>query len=127
MTHRSRLTAVLVDVPRAEHERAVAFWSAALGRDGKTYEKFPEYVVFGEATPGVEFMVQATGDEAPRVHLDIESDDVEAEVKRLQALGAVEIERHHSWVVMKDPAGTVFCVVQIQIKEAFEKSATTWD
>ena len=51
MTHRSRLTAVLVDVPKAEHERAVTFWSAALGRDGKTYDKFPEYVVFGEATP----------------------------------------------------------------------------
>lgn len=127
MTHRSRLTAVLVDVPKSEHERAAAFWSQALGREGKTHEKFPEYVAFGEATPGVEFMVQATGDDAPRVHLDIESDDVEAEVARLKALGATEIERHHSWVVMKDPAGTVFCVVQIQVKDAFEKSATTWD
>ena len=56
MTHRSRLTAVLVDVPKAEHQRAVTFWSAALGKEGKTYDKFPEYVVFGEATPGVEFM-----------------------------------------------------------------------
>ena len=127
MTHRSRLTAVLVDVPKADHQRAAAFWSAALGREGKTYEKFPEYVAFGEATPGVEFMVQATGDDAPRVHLDIESDDVEAEVNRLKALGAAEIERHHSWVVMRDPAGTVFCVVEIQVKEAFETSATTWD
>src|SRR5437764_3747918 len=126
MTHRSRLTAVLVDVPAAEHDRAVAFWSAALGRDGKRSEKFPEYVAFGEATPGVEFMVQSTGDEQSRVHLDIESDDVEAEVKRLESLGATEIERHHSWVVMKDPAGTVFCVVRIQIKDAFEQHATTW-
>jgi predicted enzyme related to lactoylglutathione lyase len=126
MTHRSRLTAVLVDVPKSDHDRAVAFWSGALGREGKTYEKFPEYVVFGEATPGVEFMVQATGDDSPRVHLDIESDNVEAEVKRLEGLGAQEIERHHSWVVMKDPAGTVFCVVQIQIKDAFEQHAATW-
>ena len=126
MTHHSRLTAVLVDVPKADHERAVTFWSKAIGKEGKTYDKFPEYVVFGEATPGVEFMVQATGDDAPRVHLDIETDDVEAEVKRLEGLGAKEIERHHSWVVMKDPTGTVFCVVTIQVKEAFEKSATTW-
>ncbi len=117
---------MLVDVPKAEHQRAVTFWSAALGRDGKTYDKFPEYVVFGEATPGVEFMVQSTGDDTPRVHLDIETDDVEAEVKRLEGLGAIEIERHHSWVVMKDPAGTVFCVVTIQVKDAFEKSATVW-
>lgn len=126
MTHRSRLTAVLVDVPAGEHEKAVAFWSRAIGRDGTTSEKFPEYVVFGEATPGIEFMVQSTGDDVPRIHIDIESDDVEAEVARLTALGATEAERHHSWVVMRDPAGTVFCVVQVQIQEAFDKHATTW-
>ena len=126
MSHRSRLTSVLVDVPGADHERAAAFWSAALGRDGKVYEKFPEYVSFGEATPGVEFMVQSTGDASPRIHIDIESDDVEAEVARLGALGATEIGRHDSWVVMQDPAGTVFCVVRVQIEEAFAQHATTW-
>ncbi len=127
MTHRSRLTSVLVDVPAADHERTASFWSRAFGREGKVYEKFPEYVAFGEVTPGIEFMVQSTGDPAPRVHLDIESDDVEAEVGRLKALGATEIGRHHSWVVMRDPAGTVFCVVQVQLKDAFEAHATTWD
>jgi predicted enzyme related to lactoylglutathione lyase len=126
MTHRSRLTALLVDVPKAEHERAVAFWGGALGKDGRTSDAFPEYVVFGEATPGVEFMVQATGDDVPRLHLDIETDDVDAEVARLEALGASEVERINSWVVMKDPAGTVFCVVTIQIKDAFERHATAW-
>ncbi|HEU5035199.1 MAG TPA: VOC family protein [Mycobacteriales bacterium] len=127
MTHRSRLTSVLVDVPSAEHAVAVGFWSAALGRDGKTSDQFPEYVSFGEVTPGVEFMVQATGDPAPRIHLDIETDDVEAEVARLTALGAAEIERHHSWVVMRDPVGTVFCVVSVQLKESFAAHASTWD
>jgi predicted enzyme related to lactoylglutathione lyase len=126
MTHRSRLTALLVDVPKAEHERAVAFWGGALGKEGKTSDTFPEYVAFGEATPGVEFMVQATGDDVPRLHLDIETDDVDAEVARLEALGATEVERINSWVVMKDPAGTVFCVVTIQIKDAFERHATAW-
>src|SRR4051794_28241464 len=127
MSHRSRLTAVLVDVPAVDHEKTNAFWSRALGKEGKVYEKLPEYVVFGEVTPGIEFMVQATDDPGPRVHFDIESDDVEAEVARLTALGATEIGRHHTWVVMKDPAGIVFCVVTIQIKEAFEAHATTWD
>lgn len=127
MSHRSRLTSVLIDVPEADHEKAAAFWGAALGRKSKTLEKFPEYAIFGEATPGIEFMVQATGDSTPRIHIDIESDDVEAEVKRLEGLGAKEIERHHSWVVMQDPAGTVFCVVEIQLKDAFEQHATTWD
>ena len=127
MTHRSRLTAVLVDVPEADHERTAAFWSAALGKPGKTYEKFPEYVAFEEVTPGIEFMVQRTPDPGPRVHLDLETDDVEAEVARLTALGAEQVARHHSWVVMKDPAGAVFCVVEIQNKDMFEKHATTWD
>ena len=127
MSHRSRLTSVLVDVPAAEHDRTAAFWSGALGREGSRYDKYPEYVDFGEATPGVEFMVQSTGDPSPRIHLDIETDDVDAEVARLKALGATEVARHHTWVVMNDPAGTVFCVVRVQLKDAFEQHATRWD
>lgn len=127
VSHRSRLTAVLVDVPAADHDKAAAFWSAALGQPGRRSEKFPEYHVLGEVTPGIEFMIQATGDPGPRIHLDIETDDIEAEVARLSALGATEIDRQHSWVIMHDPAGTVFCVVGIQIKDAFEQHATTWD
>jgi len=127
MSHRSRLTAVLVDVPAADHEGAAAFWSAALGREGKRSEKFPEYHVLGEVTPGVEFMVQATGDITPRIHIDIETDDIDAEVGRLKGLGADEVQRLHSWVIMHDPVGTVFCVVGVQVKDAFEQHATTWD
>ena len=127
MTHRSRLTAVLVDVPARELDRVSSFWTAALGKEPKTYEKLPEYRVYGEVTPGIEFMVQATGDAGPRVHFDIESDDVEAEVARLTSLGATEIGRHHTWVIMRDPGGTVFCVVEIQVKEMFDQHATTWD
>jgi predicted enzyme related to lactoylglutathione lyase len=127
MTHRSRLTSVLVDVPQGDHDKAVAFWTAALGREGKRYEKFPEYVGLHEPTPGIEFMVQSTGDDAPRIHIDIESDDVDAEVARLAELGATEMERHHTWVVMHDPVGIVFCVVEVQLKDAFDAHATTWD
>jgi predicted enzyme related to lactoylglutathione lyase len=127
MGHRSRLTAVLVDVPATDLDQTASFWTAALGKEPKTYEKLSEYRVYGEVTPGIEFMVQGTGDSAPRVHFDIESDDVEAEVARLKGLGATEIGRHHTWVIMKDPAGTVFCVVQIQVQEMFDKHATTWD
>lgn len=126
MTHRSRFTAVLVDVPRADHDKAVQFWSAALGAQPDRFEELPEYVGMGTPTPGLEFMVQATGDYGPRVHFDIESDDVEAEVERLTTLGAQEIGRHRTWVVMRDPVGTVFCVVRVQQKEAFEAHAKTW-
>lgn len=127
MPHRSRLTAVLIDVPSAEHDAAAAFWSQALGHEGKRLERHPEYSFLGQVTPGIEFMVQATGDEQPRIHIDIESDDVDAEVERLTRLGAVEVERVHSWVIMRDPAGVAFCVVKVQVQDMFDRHATTWD
>lgn len=52
-----------------------------------------------------------------RVHLDIETDDTEAEVKRLTALGAKEVERIKTWVVMQAPTGQRFCVVRPQTKD----------
>jgi predicted enzyme related to lactoylglutathione lyase len=127
VTHRSRLTAVLVDVPAADHERAAAFWSSALGRPVNVPESNPEYAELGEVTPGVTFDVQAVDEPAARVHVDIETDDVEAEVARLVGLGATEVARPEGWVILHDPAGTVFCVVPVQLPESFEAHATRWD
>jgi hypothetical protein len=127
MTHRSRLTAVLVDVPREAHDAEVEFWAGALGREPKRIDNHPEYAFYGEVTPGIEFMVQSTPDPQPRVHVDLETDDVDAEVERLKTLGATEVARIHSWVVMRDPAGVVFCVVKVQVQEMFDAHATTWD
>jgi predicted enzyme related to lactoylglutathione lyase len=132
VAHRSRLTAVLVDVPAADHDAATAFWSRALGREANRIDKHPEYAFLGQVTPGIEFMVQALqstagGDGRPRVHVDIETDDVDAEVARLTGLGAVEVERIQSWVVMRDPVGTTFCVVKVQVQEMFDQHATDWD
>jgi predicted enzyme related to lactoylglutathione lyase len=126
MTHRSRLVAALVDVPSADYARSVEFWGAALERAGEAEVDDPDYTSFGEPTPGVELMVQAVDDDSPRIHLDIETDDVEAEVARLAALGAREVDRIESWVVMADPAGVVFCVVRVQFPAAFEANATAW-
>ena len=53
-----------------------------------------------------------------RLHLDLRPDDQEAEVERIKKLGAVEIEIGQSdypettWVVMADPEGNEFCVLQ---------------
>lgn len=129
MTHRSRLVSVLVDVPARDHERATAFYTAAFGQQMQTSEANPEYRWIDEVTPGVQFMTQATGDETVRVHFDIETDDVDAEVARLVALGASEVERPagKTWVVMRDPVGTTFCVVRVQLRDAFEAHARTWD
>ena len=49
-----------------------------------------------------------------RMHLDLTSDNRDAEVARLVNLGATEIDRHeeygHAWTVMNDPEGNEFCV-----------------
>ncbi len=47
-----------------------------------------------------------------RVHLDIESDDVEAEVARLEALGAKRVAKVKTWWVLEAPTGQRFCIVQ---------------
>ena len=50
------------------------------------------------------------------MHLDLETDDVEAEVGRLEALGATrwdhQTERGFDFWVLHDPWGNEFCVLQ---------------
>jgi hypothetical protein len=51
------------------------------------------------------------GDHPSRVHLDIEALDVEAEARRLEALGATRVAAVHDWIVMQAPDGQRFCIV----------------
>ena len=125
-SHRSRLCTAYIDVPRDDYDRTVRFWSKSLEREAEVDADDPDYALLGEATPGVELGVQAIGDNTPRIHLDIETDDIEAEVARLTSLGATVQERIEGWVVMRDPVGTVFCVVKVQLPDAFEASANSW-
>ncbi len=69
-------------------------------------------------------MIQKVAHES-RVHLDIETDDMEAEVKRLEALGARRIEFIKRWWVMEAPTGHRFCVVNPQ-RKAFGPHLNTW-
>jgi hypothetical protein len=61
-----------------------------------------------------------------RVHLDIETDDIPAEVKRLERLGAKVHQEQPRWVVMQAPTGQRFCVVNAQSTD-FPKNANRWD
>jgi hypothetical protein len=61
-----------------------------------------------------------------RIHLDIETDDIPAEVARLEKLGASVYKRLERWVVMQAPTGQRFCVVRVQ-REGFSKDAAAWD
>jgi hypothetical protein len=60
-----------------------------------------------------------------RVHIDIETDDIPAEVARLERLGATVDKKLERWVVMRAPSGQRFCIVRVQ-RDGFDKTATTW-
>ena len=126
MSHRSRLSSAYVDVPRAQYDTSVRFYSELLGKPATIDAEDPDYAAYGVPETGIELAVQAIGDDHPRVHLDIETDDIEAEVARLVDLGATVVERIQTWVTMRDPVGIVFCVIRVQDANHFEAEATTW-
>lgn len=112
MSHKQRVGALCIDCRTEDLGDAVAFWSAMLGMDGKIDED-GKYASFNDHSGYPKFLLQAV-DHSPRVHLDFETDDREAECDRLKALGAVEVARIKSWIVMEAPTGHRFCLVRPQ-------------
>jgi predicted enzyme related to lactoylglutathione lyase len=125
--HRSRLCAVLIDCRTSDLDAAARFWGEALGRpvDPDHPSSRGNYRML--ATPPDEPIVEIQRVDHPsRVHLDIESDDITAEVARLTNLGATVVDRLERWVVMEAPTGQRFCVVRVQ-RPGFPKNANCWD
>ncbi|AYF27434.1 glyoxalase/bleomycin resistance/dioxygenase family protein [Micromonospora tulbaghiae] len=124
--HRSRLYALIIDAPRDEAGEAAAFWSAALGSELRTEPAEPEFTGLADVVPGLVTAVQSVGD-APRYHLDIETDDVAAEVERLCGLGAAPVSRWLDCHVLRAPGGHLLCVIPVASDSAlFESAATRW-
>ena len=110
MSYYSRVLKVVIDAPPALHDRELAFWRGALGQEmPEIYSA--EY--HGASLPGSDLMLlmQRLGSGAPRVHLDIHTDDLDAEVARLERIGAERVQKVQTWWVMRDPAGLLFCVL----------------
>lgn len=124
--HRSRLAGFIIDCKTDDLERAAQFWSAALGYElrPKSEETSPLYRCMLTDELGLHVEVQTVEHES-RVHLDIETDDVEAEAQRLEALGAKRIGKVHTWIVMEAPTGQRFCIVRPQNKQ-FAEQANVW-
>src|SRR5688500_14479986 len=90
MAHRSRLAGFIIDCQTDELDAAAAFWSRALGvsiADPDAGDGSSEYQMFGDTPGDLHIEVQKV-DHPSRVHLDIESDDIDAEAERLETLGA---------------------------------------
>ena len=102
----------------ADAEALAPFWTAALGY--RQAGAGGGYVVLLDADgrrPQLLLQTVAEPKAAKnRMHLDVHVPDVEAEVSRLEALGARRLEgepRHQfgtTWIVMADPEGNEFCV-----------------
>jgi hypothetical protein len=118
MSHRSRFCALVID-SKVDVATATKFWSAAFGRKG-----YPPEGTYGklEETPEEPMILIQQVDHDPRVHLDIESDDLDAEVARLETLGAKKIAFVKRWYVMEAPTGHRFCVVNPQRGPLGERS-----
>ena len=124
--HRSRVYALLIDTPRAEAGQAAAFWSAALGATARPVPGEGQFTSLHGALPGLVASVQAV-DDAPRFHLDIETDDVEAETARMLALGATEVSRWLECRILRAPGGHLLCVLPVHSDpDLFAAEANTW-
>ena len=121
--HRSQLGGFIIDCQDGDLDSASKFWSGALGLPVKEGSD-PKYVGLTTAPNGLAIEVQAV-DHPSRVHLDIESDDVEAEVARLEKLGARRIEKRQTWWIMQAPTGHRFCVIRAKRAE-FAREANVW-
>jgi hypothetical protein len=125
--HHSRLCALLIDCQTSSLDEAALFWAQALGRPVDPQHPGTRENYRMLETPPDEPLVQIQRVEhESRVHIDIETDDIEAEVARLEKLGARVAERLPRWVVMQAPSGQRFCVVRVQ-RPGFPKNANRWE
>jgi len=124
--HKSKLGGFIIDCQTDDLDGAANFWSSALGmpvRDLST-DQAGLYKLLEDSQHGLDIEVQKVTHPS-RVHLDIESNDIEAEVLRLTKLGARRLHAVSTWVVMEAPTGQRFCVVRAKSKN-FDAQATEW-
>lgn len=122
--HRSRVAALVIDCDNME--AGTAFWSQALGAEPRKLDE--TYVTLGPAVGGLVVLLQRVPEPKTvksRMHIDFETDDMEAEMQRLEALGANRIRQGDAWWVMEDPCGNEFCVGGAHTP-VFEEQARTW-
>ena len=125
--HRSGLAGLIIDCRTGDLDREARFWSSALGYGIRpSDDPIDENYVILDTPPGEPYIELQSVDHPSRVHLDIETDDIEAEAARLERLGAKRLERIRSWLVMEAPTGQRFCLVRPQ-RANFEAEANRWD
>ncbi|MBO3084677.1 VOC family protein [Cellulomonas fengjieae] len=122
--HRIMLREVIIDAPSADIDAVTSFWAAALAATPHPVPGEP-YVALRGAASLPQVATQDIGDDpVPRFHLDIETDDLEAEIARLEGLGATVRARFGTYAVLTDPVGLLFCLLPPESEEFALRSAT---
>ncbi len=124
--HKSKLAGFIIDCETLDLDRSAEFWGNALGMpvralppgEGEIYKQLVDN------QHGLSIEVQAVSHPS-RVHLDIETNDIEAEVTRLEKLGAKRIQAVRTWIVLEAPTGQRFCVIRANSPD-FEAKASVW-
>lgn len=113
---RSLVDQVCLDIPPSRWDTEVVFWEQLTG-----WERGEQSGAFGrlvrpEGQP-LRFLLQRLDDEQPGVtaHLDLGSDDADAEAARHVALGATEVLRAEGWITLLDPSARPYCVTRHRV------------
>jgi predicted enzyme related to lactoylglutathione lyase len=124
--HKSKLAGFIIDCRTNDLVAAADFWASALGMPARELpgSEGEFYRRLDDAKHGLHIEVQKV-DHPSRVHLDIEANDVEAEVQRLEKLGAKRVQAVQTWWVMEAPTGQRFCVVRASSAD-FDRQASEW-
>lgn len=125
--HKSRLAGFIIDCKTDDLASAATFWGGALGMGVLALpgDEGDHYVRLVDPQDRLHVEVQSVSHPS-RVHLDIETDDVEAEARRLEQLGAKKVQKINTWWVMEAPTGQRFCVVRAKAPD-FAQHAKRWD
>lgn len=116
---------VFLDVPAADLEPAVAFWTAVTGcQPSERRGEDGQFLTLLPAAGSPYVKVQAVGGPAG-LHLDLDSTDREAAVARARDLGATRAWTYHDVEVMRSPGGFTFCQTLVDGEPSLERSGST--
>jgi len=123
--HKSRLGTLIVDCQTDDLGREAEFWAAALGGRVEQPEAAARYIDV-QGDPADPHIILQQVEHPSRIHIDIETDDIAAEVKRLEALGATVVEIMERWTVMEAPSKHRFCIIGVR-RDGFDEKANAWE
>jgi hypothetical protein len=124
--HRSRFAGFIIDCRTDDLTGAAEFWGGALGLEVRHLPgEEGKYIELVDPSEQLHIEVQSVSHPS-RVHLDIETDDIEFEVRRLEKLGAKRVDKVNTWWVMEAPTGQRFCVVRVK-SPVFAQQSKRWD